>query len=203
MDALVLNVTTQPIGRTSWQRAIELVLGGKATIEESYEGRTVSSQYLDLPWPAVIQLTELAPVYWSCSMSRANVLARDNYTCQYCGTQPRRRDGSPRLNELTLDHVVPRAHEFNGKVELPWSRKVVRVTSWENCVAACYECNFTKRDRTPAQAAMRLLRRPRVPTAVDVLRMSLTKTRIPSEWKKHLPEGSEWSSYWDGELDPS
>ena len=36
------------------------------------------------------------------SFSRRNIFKRDHYTCQYCGVQP----GG---DELTIDHVVPRA----------------------------------------------------------------------------------------------
>ena len=69
------------------------------------------------------------------SFSRRNVFKRDHWTCQYCGVQP---GGA----ELTIDHVVPRAH--GG------------VSNWENCVLACIDCNKRKADRTPRQAGMTL-----------------------------------------------
>jgi 5-methylcytosine-specific restriction endonuclease McrA len=62
------------------------------------------------------------------SFSRRNIFKRDHYTCQYCGVQP----GS---EELTIDHVVPRAQ--GG------------ISSWTNCVLACVACNKRKADRTP------------------------------------------------------
>ena len=34
--------------------------------------------------------------------SRVNIFARDNYTCQYCGSKPHR-------SKLNLDHVIPRS----------------------------------------------------------------------------------------------
>lgn len=73
------------------------------------------------------------------TFSRRNVLKRDRYTCQYCGVQPG-------TEELTLDHVVPRAQ--GG------------ISSWTNSVAACVACNRKKADRTPEQAKMRLKREP-------------------------------------------
>ena len=36
------------------------------------------------------------------TFSRRNVFKRDHFTCQYCGSQPG-------TEELTVDHVVPRA----------------------------------------------------------------------------------------------
>ena len=65
------------------------------------------------------------------SFSRRNIFKRDHWTCQYCGRQP----GG---DELTIDHVVPRSQ--GG------------VSTWENCVLACIDCNKRKADRTPAQA---------------------------------------------------
>ena len=73
------------------------------------------------------------------SFSRRNIFKRDHYTCQYCGVQP----GG---DELTIDHVVPRAQ--GG------------ISSWTNCVLACVACNKRKADRTPAQAGFRLRKTP-------------------------------------------
>ena len=50
------------------------------------------------------------------TFSRRNIFKRDRFTCQYCGAQP----GS---EELTLDHVTPRAQGGESR--------------WENCVLAC------------------------------------------------------------------
>jgi hypothetical protein len=74
--------------------------------------------------------------------SRRNLYKRDQMTCQYCGDQP----GSP---ELTVDHVLPRAQ--GGK------------TTWDNCVLACVKCNRRKADKTPAQAGMKVLKKPKKP----------------------------------------
>ena len=69
--------------------------------------------------------------------SRANVLLRDGFRCQYCGARKPAR-------ELNQDHVVPRAR--GGRA------------SWENIVASCYRCNQKKGNRTPEEAdAMKLM----------------------------------------------
>lgn len=75
-------------------------------------------------------------------LSRRNILERDELSCQYCG---RRCEAAG----LTIDHVTPRSR--GGQ------------TSWENVVAACMACNDRKGDRTPEEAGMALLRRPRRP----------------------------------------
>ena len=73
-------------------------------------------------------------------MNRKNLLIRDNNMCQYCGRK---------VQPLTLDHVVPK--QFGGK------------ESWENLVAACMPCNNRKANRTPEQAGMKLLNKPKRP----------------------------------------
>jgi 5-methylcytosine-specific restriction endonuclease McrA len=37
------------------------------------------------------------------------------------------------------------------------------VDCWDNCVTACVACNTRKGNRTPAEAGMALLTRPRAP----------------------------------------
>jgi 5-methylcytosine-specific restriction endonuclease McrA len=130
--------------------------------------------------------------------NRLHVLARDGYTCQYCAARPL-KDGKPDLEDLTIDHVIPRAQSRDGRVILP-SGKVSLVTTWENVVCACYACNLKKADRTPEQAGMKLARSPKAPSVADVFRMSLTRVVIPSEWSEYLPAGSDWRKYWDVEL---
>lgn len=76
------------------------------------------------------------------AVSRRGVLRRDNYTCGYCGR-----------SATTIDHVLPRAQGGT--------------TTWLNCVAACRECNFYKRDRTPEQANMTLWTVPYDPTITE------------------------------------
>ena len=55
MDTLVLNSWFRPVRCVSWERAITLVLSGKAQVLEEYEDRQVIRQQrihgvLSLPW---------------------------------------------------------------------------------------------------------------------------------------------------------
>ena len=65
-------------------------------------------------------------------ITRRAVFARDDWTCQYCGSR----------SNLTVDHVVPRSK--GGP------------SSWENIVASCAPCNRRKGNALPRQAGMHL-----------------------------------------------
>jgi 5-methylcytosine-specific restriction endonuclease McrA len=143
MSVLVLNASYEPLNVVSVQRAVILLLKEKAQAIEVAEAR-LRSEHVSLQVPVVIRLVAYVrvPHLWRLPVTRKGVLARDVYTCQYCGAQPSR-------NALTIDHVIPRAQ--NGR------------KTWENLVAACAPCNRRKGGRRPEQAQMRLLSRPRMP----------------------------------------
>lgn len=197
--ALLLNADYRPISVITWQRAITLVVDEKADVVEEYVGKAIASASEVFSWPAVVVLRHFATLSRKPKFNRANVLARDNYTCQYCGSKPR-KGHVPALEQLTLDHVIPRAQaDSRHRVRLR-SGKLVHVTCWENIVTSCADCNWSKGARTPNEAGLTLRTQPRTPSAWDVLRMSLTRHSIPQEWEDYLPKGSEWRGYWDAEL---
>lgn len=105
--------------------------------------------------------------------NRRNLYARDSNTCQYCG---RRYPTS----ELSLDHVIPRSR--NG------------TASWDNIVCACLKCNIRKGGRTPREAGMTLIRRPRKPRRNPSISIKLLDGRYAS-WKAFLD-----NAYWSVEL---
>ena len=96
--------------------------------------------------------------------SRLNIFARDKFTCQYCGEKPHR-------SQLNLDHVIPRS--LGGR------------TTWENVVCSCVECNRQKGGRTPAQARLRLIRRPVRPRWTPVIHHAVQSVRY-DEWRPFL-----------------
>lgn len=106
-------------------------------------------------------------------LTRRNLFARDQNSCQYCG---RRFPTS----ELSLDHVVPRSQGGDN--------------SWENIVCACMRCNVKKGGRTPAQARMKLVTQPRRPRRSPVLTVKLSNAKYAS-WKQFLD-----FAYWNVEL---
>ena len=105
--------------------------------------------------------------------SRRNIFERDRHTCQYCGKHLRTAD-------LTLDHVVPRSR--GGK------------SQWTNVVLACYDCNKRKDAKTPAEARMKLLKKPEQPRWEQV-KVRGVRGQVPSSWEKFLSE-----MYWEAEL---
>lgn len=123
--------------------------------------------------PEVIALTHFEALpRRTVTFSRRNVFKRDKMTCQYCGKRP----GS---EELTIDHVTPRAQ--GGQ------------STWTNCVLACVDCNARKADRTPTQARMKLAAEPVRPAWKPVYADRLQ--RIES-WAKFISD-----AYWDVELE--
>jgi len=82
---------------------------------------------------------------------RKNILLRDNYVCQYCGCQM----GKHAL--ATIDHIIPKSKNTGSN------------NTWENLVACCVKCNNKKRDQTPHEAGMKLLRRPFQPKIEDII----------------------------------
>ncbi len=198
-DVLQLNADYTPMKVLKWQRAVELVLANKVVLVADVPGRFVRSASLALPWPAVVALRRYCRVTGKVGYSGRNVAARDMWTCGYCGLRPRDAAGNVDVAALTIDHVVPRAQSKNGKVYLPWSRKHVPVSCWENAIAACRPCNGRKADRTPSQAGMVLRFLPRAPTQADALRIALTRVaELPEPWLPWLP--GEWRL--SGELAP-
>ena len=144
-SVLVLNATYEPLSVVSIRRAIVLLLKEKAELLEAAEA-TLRATGISMPVPLVIRMVYYVriPKTTVLPLSRRTVMARDQYTCQYCGTTPLRA-------ELTLDHVVPRSR--GGKSE------------WENVVVACRGCNQKKGNRTPREAQMALAARA-APAAV-------------------------------------
>jgi 5-methylcytosine-specific restriction endonuclease McrA len=205
-SVLLLNADYTPIQVIGWEKAIVMILESKVTLVAGYVGRFIHTASKAMEWPAVVALNRYKETFRKLRFNRFNILARDSYTCNYCGVAPKNAEGRPLIDQLTLDHIVPRAQSKNGMVTLPWNGKRVTVTCWENVVTACYTCNHSKADRTPEQAKMKLRRIPNKPTPWDTVRMSIARTRIPEEWMDYLPQAQDliaWRDYWNVELDPT
>lgn len=165
--ALVLNASFEPLHIVTWQRAMQLLFQGKVeVIEESdQEVRTVR---FTLKVPAVLRLLNYVPLSRKKEIvrfSRVNIFLRDHNQCQYCG-EPFAR------SHLTLDHIVPIVQ--GGK------------KCWENIVTACKPCNQRKGGRTPLQASMNLIRKPKQPNWLPTASLQMGITRTPERWKIYL-----------------
>lgn len=164
MSVLVLNATYEPLSVVSLRRAVVLLLKEKAEIVEAAQA-VLRAQHVVLPVPLVIRLVYYVrvPHLLGPPLSRRTILARDHYTCQYCGAQPGK-------SRLTVDHVVPRSR--GG------------ATKWENVVAACEACNRRKGDHTPEEAGLQLLSRPARPRYIAIVLMAEAKG--VEVWDKYL-----------------
>jgi 5-methylcytosine-specific restriction endonuclease McrA len=93
-------------------------------------------------------------------ITRRAVFARDDWTCQYCGSR----------SNLTVDHVVPRSK--GGP------------SSWDNIVASCAPCNRRKGNASPTQVGMNLSREPRPPSPHVFIHVA--SPTIPPAWRAYL-----------------
>lgn len=168
---LVLDAEYRPLRVVTWQTAIaDFFLGKTETIEYSHD-RTIRGVTREFPMPSVVRvLKHFKRDKIRVKFSRLNVYVRDRFTCQYCGTRCKAED-------LNFDHVQPRSR--GGQ------------TSWENIVTCCIGCNDAKGNRTPAEAGMKLMRKPVKPTHLPLVTVQM-RGDVPAEWKP----------YWTGELEP-
>ena len=162
---LLLNSTFEPLMVVSWKKAITLVVLDKVEVIEEYD-RLVRGITFALRLPAVVRLNRFVRRRTSLmKFSRQNLYFRDRGKCQYCGTSFEPRD-------LTYDHVIPRSK--GGQTE------------WTNIVTSCLPCNLKKGGRTPEEAGMCLVRRPKVPIWIPLLTMSLGIEEMPAPWRDYL-----------------
>jgi 5-methylcytosine-specific restriction endonuclease McrA len=149
MAVLLINANWLPLTTVSVRRALCLILTDRAEAVVSDESRQWRSVSLSVPEPKVVRLLKMVRVpHRLVPLTKGNVMQRDDHTCQYCGQRLPRR-------ELTIDHVVPRAH--GGE------------TKWDNVITACRQCNGRKGDRLPSEAGMTLLQDPQQPTVHTLL----------------------------------
>ena len=190
---LVLNRVYQPVHITSVRRAFSLLYQGAAkAIDEQFQlfdfpswAALAAAAHQDavgtvgrrirVPRVIVLMAYERMPKT-RVRFSRFNIYARDENTCQYCGSR------LPRA-ELNLDHVVPRSR--GG------------ATSWDNVVCSCVPCNLRKGGRTPEEAGLRLLRAPARPRWTPMFR-SATRRAFYREWRPFLSFVD--AAYWNAEL---
>lgn len=175
-QALLLNATYEPLKVVHWRKAITLWCQGKVEVISVYD-REVRSVSISFKLPSVIRLLRYIKIkrrFDYVPFSRANIYARDDHTCQYCG------DTFP-LGDLTFDHVLPVTQ--GGRKD------------WENIVTSCIDCNRKKGGRTPAEAGLRVIRTPKRPTRAPAVRITVGLRNAPESWRDYL--------YWNVELDDS
>jgi 5-methylcytosine-specific restriction endonuclease McrA len=163
LQTLILNLDFTPMSVVSWRRGIVLSLNNKNLRVLEYYDLTVGSECDIFEVPAVMLYQKFVKPPKRRTISKHYVLLRDKMTCQYC---------AKKLDELTssVDHVIP-VSRFSTKVE---------ANTWDNLVACCKSCNTKKRNRTPQEARMSLVREPRQPSGF------LHINTAPDVWRKYV-----------------
>ncbi|HOW65606.1 MAG TPA: HNH endonuclease [Candidatus Paceibacterota bacterium] len=194
-QVLVLNRLWQAVNVCSARRALTLLFQGHAQVvfsasdgtfqtysfhewqdfsRREYDPEAIRTVSFRIRIPRVIMVLvfDRQPKK-EVKFTRHNIFERDQNTCQYCG---RIFDRS----ELNLDHVIPR--DQGGP------------TSWENIVCSCIACNTQKANRTPQEAGMKLVRKPKRPKWRPFVQINLSLNYHDS-WKHFVD-----LAYWNVEL---
>jgi len=192
---LVLNRLWQAVNVCTAKRALTLLFEGRAHVVQNDSGgafqtfnfnqwRDFSQQEphpesiytisfrIRIPRVILLVIFDRLPKK-EVKFTRYNIFERDRNTCQYCGEVFERKD-------LNLDHVIPR--DRGGP------------TTWENIVCSCIECNTLKANRTPAEALMHLIRKPKRPKWRPFVQVNVGLHHHET-WKHFLD-----LAYWNVEL---
>lgn len=179
---LILNQNYQPFDIWSWQKTMSKLLGSHSILPVytsegdivKYDRKIRDGQGNMYDLPAVVVLKKYIGIHHGlASYSKINVYARDYFQCQYCGHHTTPTDRS-------IDHIIPRS-QFNPK------KYKFKLSSFENVVTCCRSCNLKKRNRTPQQANMFLIRKPIKPLRSQVYQNKLSIiTPHPEQWNPYL-----------------
>jgi len=129
------------------------------------QDRTIGTAHGAIRVPTIIVLKDFSKVpIFIPKFSLKNIWARDRGQCQYSGRMLKASEGS-------IDHIIPQSR--GG------------ATSWENCVLAERLLNSNKGARTPAEAGLKLIKRPMVPKPIPVTLTLKNLLAIP-DWDHFL-----------------
>ena len=159
---IILNGDYTYLNSVTWKRAIRLVIKGKTEVLKYGDKILKRVDGSIMRVPSVMKLMKVIRLIYKHKVpySKKNIHIRDNNKCVYCGSK----------NDLTIDHVIPISK--GGK------------TSFENCVAACKDCNNKKGSRTPHEANMYLKKQPYAPTISEFFRIRMKQLGIDDYLKE-------------------
>jgi len=160
-SVVVLTKNYNYWGERSLEDAILLYFRGKIEILKADESKVIRAGVskegvrVKMPAPLVVRLLEF--VGYKIKKDRLDysdeaVFERDRSICQYWHTDEKGKRFKYRCtsDEKTIDHVIPK--DQGG------------TKSYTNCVCSCKHCNnVLKKNRTPKEAGMELIREPKEP----------------------------------------
>lgn len=153
---ILLNADYTFLSFINWKKAVALHIKGKAEIlKQSDDPIRYDNGLKKLFAPLVMKLVKLIRSIFRTHVpfSRKNVMIRDKNECAYCG-----QIGGKDI-KLTIDHIVPLSR--GGK------------STFENCVACCFECNNEKGNRLPSEAGMYIRKKLYSPTISEFLQIKI------------------------------
>ena len=163
MNVLLLNASYEPLRVVSAERAVILILTGKAEPVTDSD-HVMRSPSTTVKVPLVARLVRMAkvPRMTKVPFSRKMLIVRDNSECQFnhCSAKG-----------TTVEHLLPSSR--GGK------------STYENCVLSCGPCNFKKADKTLEEMGWTLKKKP-----VSVFGPMVLLARAGSN--AALPEWAEW-----------
>ena len=187
---MVLNKSWMPIRIVPAYRAITLIFAGKASAIdvkdwsvynwEKWSERDpsknpyglVSTPSCEIELPEIIVLSTYDKVFRkNVRLTKRNIYIRDGYRCQYTGKKIKE-------SEADIDHVTPRSK--GG------------MNTWGNMVVCTKEINRMKADRTPEQAGLKLIRKPKKPNTDRML--IDPKIKVLESWSKFIKGNKQYES---------
>jgi 5-methylcytosine-specific restriction endonuclease McrA len=168
MQVLLLNASYEPIRVVSAERAVVLILQGKAEPVTDSD-HVMRSPSTTVRVPLVARLVRMAnvPRMAKVPFSRRMLSVRDNGECQFSHCKSK---------GTTVEHLLPASR--GGK------------STYENTVLACGPCNFKKADRTVEEMGWTLKKKP-VPVygPMVLLARAGSNAALPA-WAEWLPAGA-------------
>ncbi len=168
MHVLLLNASYEPARIISAERAVVLILTGKAeTVTDSEHVMRSPSTTVRVPLVARLVRMAKIPRMQRVPFSRKMLSVRDNGQCQFAHCDAKGN---------TIDHLMPTSR--GGR------------TTYENTVLACGPCNFKKADRTVKEMGWTLKRKPAAVFGPMVLLARAGSNAALPEWAEWLPAGT-------------
>lgn len=151
---LLLNASYEPHSIISDRDAVCMYLDDVIEVVV-YSGAVMRSPSITVLVPSVARLKRYVPMpdrMRSVMLTTRAVLARDGWSCGYCGRDITSENG-------TMDHVIPR--EKGGKHR------------WENVAAACRPCNAKKGSKLLSDLNWKLRHKPFRPQGIGARILAL------------------------------